>query len=171
LRESDRGMMPKGPLEAYQEAKRTLPLGHYGRAAAKARLDREYAESRVVEAKMWDKYRRHIRRNDWRRLDLQVACDLVYRICDAIGTRAPYKIVMQDRTVSDGAGGEYRPPQKSINLPYLTVDTTTLLHELAHHITWVELNSLGHGSSFLWALEIVWDTMGELREALRQEAA
>jgi hypothetical protein len=161
------------PVKAFAIARRTLPLGHYARAEARARLDREYAESRVVEAAMARKYRKVLKRYG-RCMSVREAANLVYKICVAIGTSPPRKIHVDDKSVTEGAGGEYRSGSQSIHVPYHDVPLRTLLHELAHHIVSVEHMRGAHGADFCMVTEIVWGVMAEFWRAdedLRKEAA
>ena len=119
-------------------ASRSLPLGHYGRRDAERALDKEYAASRQVE----DKYRKAVR---GKRVGLQEAAHIVYRLCDGIGTKLMKQVV--DMSSTSQRNPCYMPNERSIHIP-VPCSITILVHETAHYVADIEYRYYGHGKIF-----------------------
>lgn len=140
-------------LDAILDKADKLPLGHYGKKAAQAIVDLEYdachkqAQALVKKHKISKHY-----------FEPQEAFDLCLAICAALGHRPLKHIVIRSDKVSKHASAHYS--RREIHFPHNYIHTTTLLHELAHHLC----RGGGHGKEFCEIQELVYEAAMQINK-------
>lgn len=139
--------------EDARKAKKSLPAGHYGRKKAQDRykksIDATYTPSRELE----DFWMRKLKVRKWkgRKLTPSRAASLVDHICAALGeARRP---TLQFRQDIWGLG-EYRPLGRKLSFKLGNPCFSTVIHELAHYLSDVNCQYMGHGAEFLLMEEL-----------------
>jgi len=125
---------------------RTLPMGHYDINKARAAIDEKYRLSRQTEIELMKRFN-----YTYRSWSLSIAKKMCNRICDKLGVR-PVKDVVCGKIV---CRAEYC--NGVITSSCLRIGTTTLLHELAHHVATKERMGCMHDKGFCEALTLVWE--------------
>lgn len=147
------------PLDRLKAAQ-SLPLGHYERTEAERRVHNEYHEAGMLEARM-----SKIIPRDFRRLDRDQICWLVWVVCEALGFTAPRMLYFGSNECHELAAAHYNPSTRSIHFKYRPpISIRTVLHELAHHIHSLDnsevLDRSIHGAHFLWIEALCFETAG-----------
>ncbi len=132
-----------------------LPLGHYGRKEAEDLVAEEYRLCRAFEGKF-----------SWKSRYIKV-CDIgriIGKICFALGINPPKRVILESDEVHSHAGAHYSSWSKEIHFPSKWVGTTTLLHELSHHVKYVgKFYGRGdHGPEFVEAEELVFQVAKDI---------
>ncbi len=172
-------------IDRYEKAKK-LPPGHYERTNAKKAIDEEYKYARILEEFWMKKLKKKIinidpnrgrydeKSNENRKLIIK---EIIITLCDEIGSKRPKEIVYDYSLIPKGAGACYIPIKKTIALGYPGI--LSGVHELAHHISFIErisikempkhLAFLGeeivsamHGKSFLWSEDLLFQTLSKV---------
>jgi hypothetical protein len=118
-----------------------LPLGHYGRKEAQEAVDKEYHACHEQVKVLVKQYR--IKK---RYFEPQEAVDFCAEMCERLGSKPLKYIVIRSKDVGPCVGAHY--DYGTIHFPHNYIQTSTLLHELTHHLA-VESHYHGHGKIFL----------------------
>jgi len=152
-------------LEQLYDEKKSLPLGHVRRKEIDRIIDKEYQACRDLEKKLFKNLPKYLQKKGGVLSPKKVRSFYKY---------ASTNLKLRPVTVkiggcSRGSGGTYSASgtqgtkPRTISFPSYCkkkVATKTALHEFSHHVTAEERMWEGgsHGSSFLWALEMVFET-------------
>ena len=130
-------------------------MGHYAKKEAQEAVDREYSACHAQASLLMKKHR--IKK---RSFEPQEAFNLCWNICDVLGHKKLKKLVLRSPDVSNFAGAHYTKGE--IHFPYNYIHTTTLLHELAHHLCYYGR----HGKEFMEMQELVYEAAMNCDKAL-----
>ena len=139
------------PLKRLEEAG-WLPLGHYERKEAQEAVNKEYALIHSLEREL--KPMLPVQYVD----TLQEAATFCYKLCTAIGSRPVKKLVVSTRIVPRTASACYVPWEKAIHFNYRCFHISTLIHETAHHVHFVEqYGGEMHGREYCEIVKLLYD--------------
>jgi len=146
-----------------REKARTLPLGHYSRAHAEQRVNEIYSLCRRNEIRWVKKLRKKLHNKAFHPITLSYAAGLVWRICNAVNTKPPRRVVIRSTEKVLGSAGWYNPGTKEIHFPDDYITFTVLIHELTHHFEWVEnMGKDDHGPNFVALEDLVFSIAAQV---------
>jgi len=143
-------------LDKLQKSKK-LPLGHVGRKEAEEKVNREYEKAYEQEVAFLKQLPKRFRRS----LEPDRAREVVSTLCSLTGTREP-KIVFASLEVHPMAAAHCA--WKELHFRWGNVPLSLVIHELAHHVNNMDKCGGGHGESFLWTEQFLFDLF--MREVL-----
>lgn len=141
---------------------RALPEGHVERTAAekkyRASLDAEYGASRIQES-------RWLRNSFWRRHQFLVSysqsANISQILCDSLRVKPLKNLWFESDEVKDTTIAHYNSTARAIHFKWRLTATqvVTLVHELAHHVCYMEKLPLNHGHDFLWVEKMLFECL------------
>lgn len=141
---------------------RKLPLGHVERKRAEEAVDREYQSVREQE----QVFNKRLPKKFRGKQEPEKIRKLITSLCFLTGTKEP-KLCFNSTKVHCLAGAHYC--QKEIHFKW-EASIKTAIHELTHHINYMDCSCCGHGKEFLAVEQILFDVfMSEVLPVWKEE--
>lgn len=146
-------------LMAQLQRAQTLPPGHYDIAKAEAAVQKEYSKCSKLEAHLWDELPTRSKKEAYIN-SVQVAANLIYQLCTKLNIKMIKMVYFESNEVHPCAAAHYSNGE--IHVRRKATHTTTLLHELAHHLQHILRANYGHGDDFCICIQMVYEAYATL---------